>query len=83
MNLDNVAIIIPFFLFVSVGFGLVYALLFCLLHKIKILKPTFLPMLIFSVIVYIGVTFAAGYLYKINSAPSNSQSIVVSQPQGR
>jgi hypothetical protein len=59
----NFAITIPLFLFVSVAFGVIYSVLFLLFHKIGLLKIHFLPLFLFSTLLYVAVTFLAGYFY--------------------
>ncbi|MDR2709393.1 MAG: hypothetical protein LBC07_05420 [Elusimicrobiota bacterium] len=66
---SNMVIIVPAVLFAGIGFGLVSSLLFLLLHKVKIVKVSFLPLFIFSTIVYLAVTFALGYFYIASNTP--------------
>ena len=65
----NFAITIPLFLFVSVAFGVIFSILFLILHKIGLLKVHFLSVFIFSTLLYVAITFLAGYFYLSGNPP--------------
>ncbi|MDR2772327.1 MAG: hypothetical protein LBB93_02555 [Elusimicrobiota bacterium] len=64
----NLFVTIPFVVFASIAFGVVYTILLLLLNKVNLVKVSFLPLFIFSTLMYCIATILIGYFYVANNA---------------